>query len=297
MGKKHRLTNIIFLTPAVLSFSLVMIVPFFLGIYYSMTDFNGVRSVLTFVGFDNYKAMFTEPAFLYSFLVTLEYTVINVILVNVVAFFLSLLVTSNVPGKNVLRAGFFVPNLIGGIVLGYIWQFIFNNVLTSLGASLGIGFLEKTLIGNKNTVIWAMSFVNIWQYAGYIMMIYVAAIQGIPANLMEAASVDGANYWVRLRKILIPMMANSFTITLFLTLTNSFKMFDLNTSLTQGGPAGMYMLKAVKTSEMLALNIYNTAITKNLWGQGQAKAIMFFIMLVIVSLVQVSINKKKEVEM
>ncbi|MBQ9212281.1 MAG: sugar ABC transporter permease [Clostridia bacterium] len=297
MGKKHRLTNILFLTPAVLSFSLVMIVPFFLGIYYSMTDFNGVRSVLTFVGFDNYKAMFTEPAFLYSFLVTLEYTVINVILVNVVAFFLSLLVTSNVPGKNVLRAGFFVPNLIGGIVLGYIWQFIFNNVLTSLGASLGIGFLEKTLIGNKNTVIWAMSFVNIWQYAGYIMMIYVAAIQGIPANLMEAASVDGANYWVRLRKILIPMMANSFTITLFLTLTNSFKMFDLNTSLTQGGPAGMYMLKAVKTSEMLALNIYNTAITKNLWGQGQAKAIMFFIMLVIVSLVQVSINKKKEVEM
>ncbi|MBQ9251183.1 MAG: sugar ABC transporter permease [Clostridia bacterium] len=297
MGKKHRLTNILFLTPAVLSFSLVMIVPFFLGIYYSMTDFNGVRSVLTFVGFDNYKAMFTEPAFLYSFLVTLEYTVINVILVNVVAFFLSLLVTSNVPGKNVLRAGFFVPNLIGGIVLGYIWQFIFNNVLTALGTNLGISFLEKTLIGNKNTVIWAMSFVNIWQYAGYIMMIYVAAIQGIPANLMEAASVDGANYWVRLRKILIPMMANSFTITLFLTLTNSFKMFDLNTSLTQGGPAGMYMLKAVKTSEMLALNIYNTAITKNLWGQGQAKAIMFFIMLVIVSLVQVSINKKKEVEM
>ena len=297
MGRKHRLTNALFLAPAVLSFCLVMVVPFFLGIYYSMTDFNGVRTELTFVGFDNYRAMFTEPAFLYSFLITLEYTVINVVLVNVVAFFLSLLVTSNIPGKNVLRAGFFVPNLIGGIVLGYIWQFIFNNVLTSMGTSLGIGFLQKTLIGNKDTVIWAMSFVNIWQYAGYIMMIYVAAIQGIPQNLMEAASVDGANYWVRLWKILIPMMANSFTITLFLTLTNSFKMFDLNTSLTQGGPAGMYMLKAVKTSEMLALNIYNTAITKNLWGQGQAKAVIFFLMLVIVSLVQVSINKRREVEM
>ena len=274
-----------------------MIVPFFLGIYYSMTDFNGIRSVLTYIGFDNYKVMFSEPAFLYSFLVTVEYTAINIVLVNVVAFFLALLVTSNIPGRNVLRAGFFIPNLIGGIVLGYIWQFIFNNVLTNLGSALGIPFLEKSLIGNKDTVIWAMSFVNIWQYAGYIMMIYVAAIQGIPANLMEAASVDGANYWTRLRKILIPMMANSFTITLFLTLTNSFKMFDLNTSLTQGGPAGMFMMKAVKTSEMLALNIYNTAITKNLWGQGQAKAIMFFILLVIISLVQVTINKRREVEM
>lgn len=200
MGKRHRLTNILFLAPAVVSFSLVMIVPFFLGIYYSMTDFNGIRSVLTFVGFDNYQVMFSEPAFLYSFLITVEYTAINIVLVNVVAFFLSLLVTSNLPGKNVLRAGFFVPNLIGGIVLGYIWQFIFNNVLTNVGASLGIPFLEKSLIGNKDTVIWAMSFVNIWQYAGYIMMIYVAAIQGIPANLMEAASVDGANYWTRLRK-------------------------------------------------------------------------------------------------
>ena len=289
MGKRHRLTNILFLAPAVVSFSLVMIVPFFLGIYYSLTDFNGIRSVLTYVGFDNYKAMFSEPAFLYSFLVTVEYTAINIVLVNAVAFFLSLLVTSNLPGKNVLRAGFFIPNLIGGIVLGYIWQFIFNNVLTSFGSSLGIPFLQKSLIGNKDTVIWAMSFVNIWQYAGYIMMIYVAAIQGIPANLMEAASVDGANYWTRLRKILIPMMANSFT--------NSFKMFDLNTSLTQGGPAGMFMMKAVKTSEMLALNIYNTAITKNLWGQGQAKAIMFFIMLVVISLVQVTINKRREVEM
>ena len=297
MKRKHRLVNALFLAPAVVSFSLVMIVPFFLGIYYSMTDFNGIRSVLTFVGFANYEAMFSEPAFLFSFLVTVEYTVINVVLVNVVAFFLSLLVTSNITGKNVLRAGFFVPNLIGGIVLGYIWQFIFNNVLTSFGTSLGIPFLQKTLIGNRDTVIWAMSFVNVWQYAGYIMMIYVAAIQGIPANLMEAAAVDGANFWVRLRKILIPMMANSFTITLFLTLTNSFKMFDLNTSLTQGGPAGMFMMKAVKTSEMLALNIYNTAITKNLWGQGQAKAIMFFLVLVVISLVQVSINKKKEVEM
>ena len=276
---------------------MVMVVPFFLGIYYSMTDFNGVRTDLTFVGLKNYETMFSDPLFLHSFLVTVEYTVINVIFVNVVAFALSLMVTSNLKGRNFLRAGFFVPNLIGGIVLGYIWQFVFNNVITQTATSLGLNFLTKSLISNKDTVIWAMSLVNVWQYAGYIMMIYVAAIQGIPANLMEAASVDGANYWTRLTKILIPMMASSFTITTFLTLTNSFKQFDLNMSLTNGGPAGMYMMKDVKTSELLALNIYNTAITKNMWGDGQARAVIFFIVLVCISLVQVAINKRKEVEM
>ena len=289
--------NALFLAPVLFAFTMVMVIPFFLGIYYSMTDFNGVCTDLTFVGLKNYETMFSDPLFLHSFLVTVEYTVINVIFVNVVAFALSLMVTSNLKGRNFLRAGFFVPNLIGGIVLGYIWQFVFNNVITQTAASLGLNFLTKSLISNKDTVIWAMSLVNVWQYAGYIMMIYVAAIQGIPANLMEAASVDGANYWTRLTKILIPMMASSFTITTFLTLTNSFKQFDLNMSLTNGGPAGMYMMKAVKTSELLALNIYNTAITKNMWGDGQARAVIFFIVLVCISLVQVAINKRKEVEM
>ena len=289
--------NALFLAPVLFAFTMVMVIPFFLGIYYSMTDFNGVRTDLTFVGLKNYETMFSDPLFLHSFLVTVEYTVINVIFVNVVAFALALMVTSNLKGRNFLRAGFFVPNLIGGIVLGYIWQFVFNNVITQTATSLGLNFLTKSLISNKDTVIWAMSLVNVWQYAGYIMMIYVAAIQGIPANLMEAASVDGANYWTRLTKILIPMMASSFTITTFLTLTNSFKQFDLNMSLTNGGPAGMYMMKAVKTSELLALNIYNTAITKNMWGDGQARAVIFFIVLVCISLVQVAINKRKEVEM
>ncbi|MGN0779703.1 MAG: carbohydrate ABC transporter permease [Aristaeellaceae bacterium] len=297
LKRRHHGVNILFLAPVLIAFTMVMVIPFFLGIYYSMTDFNGVRTTLTFVGLNNYKSMFSDPLFLHSFLVTVEYTIINVIFVNLVAFALSLMVTSNLRGRNFLRAGFFVPNLIGGIVLGYIWQFIFNNVIPQFAASCGITFLSKSLISNKDTVIWAMSLVNVWQYAGYIMMIYVAAIQGIPANLMEAANVDGANYWTRLTKILIPMMASSFTITTFLTLTNSFKQFDLNMSLTNGGPAGMYMMKAVKTSELLALNIYNTAITKNLWGDGQARAVVFFIVLVCISLVQVSINKRKEVEM
>lgn len=295
--KKNGLVNFLFLLPVTLAFTLIMIVPFVLGIYYSLTDFNGVRSVLTFVGLDNYKSMFADAEFMHSFLLTVEFTLINVVMVNVVAFALSLLVTGDTPGKNFLRSGFFVPNLIGGIVLGYIWQFIFNNVITDFGKTQEIAWLAKSLIGNKDTVIWAMSIVNTWQYAGYIMMIYVASIQGIPGNLMEAANVDGANYFTRLFKILIPMMASSFTITTFLTLTNSFKQYDLNATLTNGGPAAIFMSKASKSSQLLALNIYNTAIVKNKWGQGQAKAVVFFLVLVVISLVQVYFNKRKEVEM
>ncbi len=205
--------------------------------------------------------------------------------------------TGRVRGRNVYRAGFFVPNLIGGIVLGYIWQFIFNNVFTQMGVSLGIPFLEKSLIASSNTVLWAMSFVNTWQYAGYIMMIYVAAIQGVPQSIMEAANVDGASYTMRLRKIMIPMMANAFTISLFLTLTNSFKQYDMNMTLTAGGPSMRFMGKAVKSSQLLAMNIYDTAMGANKMAEGQAKAVVFFLVLVIVSLVQVYFNKRKEIEM
>jgi len=297
LARKHPWVNVLFLAPVVLAFVCVIIVPFVLGIYYSFTDFNGVRANLTIVGLSNYRNMFGDPIFLHSFLLTLQYTAINIALVNIVAFLLSLLVTSELPGRNFLRAGFFVPNLIGGLVLGYIWQFIFNNVLLEVGRNIGFASLSRSLISAKGTVIWAMSFVNTWQYAGYIMMIYVAAIQGIPASLMEAANVDGANYPQRVRKILMPMMASAFTVTLFLTLTNSFKQYDLNASLTNGGPAALFMGKPSKASQLLAMNIYNTAITSKRWGDGQARAVIFFLALVMFSLVQVWINKRREVEL
>lgn len=274
---------------------MVIIVPFFLGIYYSMTDWNGVRENITFVGLANYNGLFSQPQFQYSFLITVEYTVINIILVNVISFMLSLLATSKVRLRNFYRAGFFVPNLIGGIVLGYIWQFLFNNVFTLVGPALGLA-AGKSMIAQANTVIWAMSIVNTWQYAGYIMMIYVASIQSVPSSLMEAASVDGANYFTRLRKILIPMMANAFTISLFLTLTNSFKQFDMNLTLTNGGPSVRFVGKVVKSSQLLAMDIYNTANTSNQMAQAQAKAVIFFVLLVVFSLVQVYFNKRKEVE-
>lgn len=295
--KKQRWVNVLFLFPTVAAFVLVIIIPFFLGIFYSLTDWDGVRSTFNFVGLKNFQGMFQSPDFIHSFLMTVLFTVINVVSVNVISFLLSLLVTSKLRLRNLYRAGFFVPNLIGGIVLGYIWQFIFNFGLTTVGRSLGIGWLSTSWIGNANTVIWAMSLVNTWQYAGYIMMIYVASIQSIPASLMEAANVDGANYITRIRKILMPMMANAFTISLFLTLTNSFKQYDMNVTLTNGGPAKLFMGKAIKASELLAMNIYNTGVVNNRMAEGQARAVIFFIVLVVVSLVQVTLNKRKEVEM
>ena len=293
---KRKLTEFLFLLPTLIAFLMVIIIPFILGIYYSFTDWQGTGTVNAVVGFENYKGIFQEPAFLHSFLVTLLFTVLNIILVNVVAFVISLLVCSEIRGRNVYRAGFFIPNLIGGIVLGLVWQFIFTNIVPSIGTSLGWPTLSKSLISNKDTVMITMVIVNTWQYAGYIMLIYVAAIQGISKSVMEAAEVDGARYWTRVTRIQIPLMANAFTISLFLTLTNSFKMYDVNVALTNGGPVGIFMNKPVNSSELLALNIYQTAFKYNNMAQGQAKAVLFFVVLTIFSIIQVSYNKSKEVE-
>mgnify|MGYP001069756330 FL=1 len=294
--KRRGWIDALFIFPCAFAFIMVIIVPFGLGIYYAMTDWNGVNPIVNWVGLSNFQGMFSEPQFIYSFLITLMYTAINVVFVNIVGFGLALLVTGKLRLRNIYRAGFFVPNLIGGIVLGYIWQFIFNNVQVDMGNALGIAFLQKSLISRPDTVIWAMSVVNTWQYAGYIMMIYVASIQSIPGSVMEAASVDGANFSQRVRRILIPMMASAFTITLFLTLTNSFKQFDLNFTLTNGGPAMRFMAKPIRSSQLLAMDIYRTANQQNLMAQAQAKAVIFFIVLVIFSLTQVYLNKRKELE-
>lgn len=294
--KQSRLVNILFLVPCIGAFTMIIIIPFFLGLYYSMTDWNGVNNNVTFIGLKNFLNLFSAPSFLYSFLITIGYTIINIILVNVVSFGLSLIVTSKIRFRNFFRAGFFIPYLIGGIVLGYIWQFILNNGLVAIGNSFSITALQTSFLSRPNTVIWVMSAVNTWQYAGYIMLIYVASIQSIPQSLMEAASVDGANYFTRVTRILIPMMANAFTISLFLTLTTSFKQFDMNLTLTNGGPATRFLDSPVKASQLLAMDIFNTA-TANRMAEAQAKAVVLFIALVVLALAQVSINKKKEVEM
>ena len=294
--KQNRTVNIFFVAPCVLAFLMVIVIPFFFGLYYSVTDWNGVRSDVNLVGLKNFKTMFSSPDFLYSFLITVAFTLINIVLVNIVSFVLSLIVTSKIRRRNFYRAGFFVPYLIGGIVLGYIWQFILNNIVVDLGHMLSIKFLETSFLSLPHTVIWTMAVVNTWQYAGYIMLIFVASIQSIPSSLMEAANVDGASYFSRVLHILIPMMANAFTISIFLTLTTSFKQFDMNLTLTNGGPATRFLDSPVKASQLLAMDIYNTA-TANRMAEAQAKAVVLFISLLVVSLLQVSVNKKKEVEM
>jgi raffinose/stachyose/melibiose transport system permease protein len=275
---------------------MIIIIPFFFGLYFSMTDWNGINNAANFVGLKNFRYLLSTPDFLYSFLITIGYTIISILFVNIVSFTLSLIVTSKLRRRNFYRAGFFVPYLIGGIVLGYIWQFLLNNILVDIGNNLAISALQTSFLSMPDSVIWTMALVNTWQYAGYIMLIYVASIQSIPASLMEAASVDGANYFSRVFHILIPMMANAFTISLFLTLTTSFKQFDMNLTLTNGGPATRFLDVPVKASQLLAMNIFNTA-TANRMAEAQAKAVVLFIALLVVSLLQVSINKKKEVEM
>lgn len=299
MKSSEKLTNALFLTPSVFAFSMVVIIPFLMGLYYSFTDWNGaIQSEITFVGLQNFSTIFTEPSFVHAFYITTIYTLISVLLVNIVALALAILVTGKLKLKNFYRSGFFTPNLIGGIVLGYVWQFLFKNALPGLGDLLGVEWLANlSMLGKDSLAIVAIVIVNTWQYAGYIMMIYVAAIQNVPVSLLEAAQIDGATFLQRTKAIMVPLIAPAFTVSTFLTLVNSFKQFDVNVALTNGGPSTLFMNKAIQGSEFLALNIYNTAFSMNQMAKGQAKAVVFFVVLVVVSLIQVYFNKRKELEM
>jgi raffinose/stachyose/melibiose transport system permease protein len=292
---RYSLTKLLFVLPCVFAFAMVILIPFFFGLYFSMTNWNGVSDSIKFVGFVHFARVFSQPGFMYSFLISMAYTVINVVLVNAAGFVLALVVTSNLRFRNFYRAGFFAPYLIGGIVLGYIWQFLFNSAVPALGAALSMPGLQTSLLSRSGSVIWAMSVVNTWQYAGYIMLIFIAAIQAVPASLLEAAKVDGAGYFRRVFRILVPMMANAFTISIFLTLTTSFKQFDMNLTLTNGGPATRFLDQPVFASQLLAMDIFNTA-KANRMAEAQAKAVILFIALAVVSIIQVAVNKKKEVE-
>lgn len=292
---KHRaIINVLFMLPILIPFVMTIILPFFFGVFYSFTNWNG-NKFTEFVGFANYKTFFSAPDYINSVVMTFLFALVNVFIINMLAFLLALLVTQKIRGNNVYRAGFFVPNLIGGIVLGYAWQFIFNYVFPLIGMLLGFENSQSMLIQPLSALV-ALIIVSTWQYAGYIMMIYVTALNGIPSSVIEAAKIDGANGFKRMTSIVMPMVAHAFTICIFLTLVNSFKQFDLNFSLTNGGPSKLFMGKAIMSTELQALNIYKTAITRNEWALGQAKSVVFFVILAAISLLQVSINKKYEEE-
>ena len=289
----------LFLLPALIAFFIVIIIPFFIGIFYSFTDWTQIITGSNkFIGFQNYTAIFADITFLHSIFVTTLYAVLIVFSVNFFAFFMATLVTQKHKFTGLYRAGFFLPYLIGGIILGYIWQFIFNNAIPAFGGAIGFQWLQENLfLANRWLALMAYVTVGTWQYAGYIMMIYIAAIQGVPDNIIEAAEIDGANYGHVLRHIQLPLIAPAFTVTTFLTLTTSFKMFDVNYALNAGGPSAMFMGRALASNEFLALHIYNTAFSFRRIAEGQAKAVVFFVIIAVFGLIQVYINKKKEIEM
>ena len=272
----------VFLLPTLAAFIIGFIWPFIWGIYLSFHKFITV-SKTTFVGFDNYIKVFQDATFVEAFWFTARFTIVSTILINVLAFMLALILTRGLKGTNVFRTVFFLPNLIGGIVLGYIWQILLNGLLTNLGLPL--------LALDARYGFWGLIILMCWQQIGYMMIIYIAGLQNVPGDLLEAASIDGATGFQTLIKVKLPMVMPSITICTFLTLTNSFKLFDQNLALTGGEPA--------KASQMLALNIYDTFYARSgaQWkGIGQAKAVVFFLLVISISLIQLYFTRRKEVQ-
>lgn len=280
MEKNIRKYFPIFLFPTLISFILVFLIPFILGIYLSFTQFTTVENA-TWVGIDNYIKAFTQDTnFLNALWFTIKFTIVSVITINILAFSLALVLTKAIKGITFFRTVFFMPNLIGGIVLGYIWNLLINAVL---------GIFGYDITYNANFGFWGLVFLMNWQLIGYMMVIYIAGIQNIPKELNEAARIDGASTFNILRNVTIPMVMPSVTICLFLTLTNSFKLFDQNLALTGGAPA--------RETSMLALDIFNTFYGRIGWqGVGQAKAVVFFLIVAIIALIQLKITARKEVE-
>ena len=292
-------TFLVFAGPATFSFLAVVIVPFLYGVYLTFTSWDGVSSNKPFVGLKNYAAVVADSSFWQSLGLTLLYVVVSVILVNVIGFLLALLVTGKIKGKNFFRAGFFTPNLIGGIILGYIWQFVFNKVIVYFGDALNVTVLQKSMLSGSASAFAALVLVTIWQFSGYMMLIYIAGLTGVSEDLKEAAKIDGCNESQTTRYIVLPLMRASFTICMFLSLTNGFKLFDQNLALTAGRPfQQLGNGETIKTTEMLALNIVN-AFSSNGGGNrgvGQAKAVIFFVVVAAISIIQLQASRRKEVQ-
>ena len=283
----------IFILPMVCAFAIGFVWPFCQGIYLSFCEFR-TTSDAELIGFKNYVKALTDPGFLHAFWYTALYAIVSLVLINVLAFAAAYVLTQNIKGTNIFRTVFFMPNLIGGIVLGYIWQMIFNGILSKFDTSI----LLETKYG-----FWGLIILMCWQQVGYMMIIYIAGLQAIPGDMMEAADIDGANKWQALWKVTIPNVMPSITICMFLTLTNAFKLFDQNFALTDGRPFVTEvtpdgLLQTVKTTEMLALNIYNTFYGEGSFarGTGQAKAVIFFILVAVISILQLRSSKSKEVQ-
>ncbi|MGG4394673.1 sugar ABC transporter permease [Paenibacillus thiaminolyticus] len=287
--RKDRLWFALFTLPLLFIFTTVVVIPFLFGIAYSFVQWDGIpANPKVFVGLDNYIQLFQDERFLASAWHTLKFTVLAVLIVNVFGLAFSLFVTTKLRVRNLARTMFFMPNLIGGLILGYIWQFIFTDAMGYIGESTGLANVFFNWLLDSQFALFALVVVFTWQFAGYTMIIYVAGLQGVPDELIEASKVDGANWWHRLTKITLPLLMPAFTICLFLTLSGAFKIYDVNLSLTRGGPNN--------ATEMFAMNIFNEIFAYGNYGLGQAKAVLFFLVVAVFTLTQVFLTKKREVQ-
>ena len=282
MEKALKKYSPVFVLPTLLAFIIGFVIPFAEGLYLSFCQFTTVKNA-KFIGIGNYQRAFSDASFINSFGFTVKYAVVAIILINVIALCLALLLTRNIKGTNIFRTVFFMPNLIGGIVLGYIWQILINCVLSLVGQPL--------LALNSQAGYWGIIILTAWQQIGYMMIIYIAGLQNVPDDLIEAAQIDGATQWETFWQVKLPMIMSSITVCVFLTLTNSFKLFDQNLALTGGDPNHL--------TEMLALNIYQTFYARAgmQWkGLGQAKAVLFCLLVVAISFAQLKATRSKEVQ-
>ncbi len=268
-------------------FALVLVVPFVRGVYFTFTDWDGF-DVTKVVGFDNYAAVFQDQPFWSSLTLTLAYVGASLVLVNVVAFGLALLVTIPLRGVGALRTTFFIPNLIGGVILGLIWQFLFGQALPVLAESSGIPIFQDNWLLDTNTAFWAMVIVTVWQMSGYMMIIYVTALMSIEPELLEASLIDGTNALQTLVYMKLPLMAQAFTISLFLTMRNAFMGYDLNLALTGGNP--------YRTTELISMHVFKEAFGFGNFASGQTQAVIMFVVISIAAITQVIVSKRFEIE-
>lgn len=278
----------LFVIPAMFIWITVVLIPFLYGLVITFTDWNGMAMDYNFIGFDNYVAVFLDKNFINSLGKTFVYAFCCVILSNLLGLALALALTSGIKWQGFFRTGFFTPNIIGGIILGYIWNFIFSFALTSLGKTMGIELFAKSWLTDPVKALLALIIVTTWQISGYLMVIYIAGLINVPKDILEAAEIDGASIWQKIRFVKLPMIRNSITICVFLTITRAFMAFDINLSLTAGGP--------YKSTEMISYKIYQTAFSNMKFGLGQAQAVILFIIVAVISVLQVSISRKGVVE-
>ncbi|MDR3114137.1 MAG: sugar ABC transporter permease [Treponema sp.] len=290
MKTTNSLWYALFTAPLLFVFATVVLIPFFIGILYSFFSWDGLPlNPKIFVGFGNFTRLFSDRRFLDAATHTVVFTVLSVLLINVLGLAFALLVTTDLKARNAARAMLFAPYLIGGLILGYIWKFILGDAFRAVGEHTGFTSVFFNWLLNPQFALLALTVVSTWQMAGYIMIIYITGIQAIPDEVIEAAKVDGAGFWRTLWFIKFPLIMQSFTVCLFLTLSSCFKIFDVNLSLTNGGP--------YNSTELFAMNIYREIFNLNNYGYGQAKAFIFFIIVAAITLVQVGLTKKREVEM